>query len=155
MCPTPVASPLAHCLRTFVVCGCMCGEIVVYASACVFRNKMTFAMKLDYIEEDVHSVNLTRSSSEARHRSRCLELRLDAVDERNILSVLSRFLCSTTCCCITARTVGSDDFFRSVYRNIFYKSGQGICRHTCIIFEYPRWRQLKSYIYPCLHVGFV
>ena len=41
----------------------MCDEIVVYVSACVLRNKMMCAMKLDYSEEDVHSVNLTGSSS--------------------------------------------------------------------------------------------
>ena len=34
-------------------------EIVVYASACVLRNKMTCAMKLDYSEEEVRNVNLT------------------------------------------------------------------------------------------------
>ena len=37
---------------------------------------------------------------EARHRSRRLELGLDAVDDRNIFSALSRSACSTTCCCI-------------------------------------------------------
>ena len=41
----------------------MCDEIVEYASACVLRNKMTCAMKLDYSEEEVRSVNLTHSSS--------------------------------------------------------------------------------------------
>ena len=41
----------------------MCDEIVVYASACVLRNKMTCAMKLDYSEEEVRNVNLTHSSS--------------------------------------------------------------------------------------------
>ena len=41
----------------------MCDEIVVYASACVLRNKMTCAIKLDYSEEEVRSVNLTRSTS--------------------------------------------------------------------------------------------
>ena len=30
-----------------------------YASACVLRNKMTCAMKLDYSEEEVRNVNLT------------------------------------------------------------------------------------------------
>ena len=39
----------------------MCDEIVVYASACVLRNKLTCAMKLDYSEEEV--CNLTHSSS--------------------------------------------------------------------------------------------
>ena len=41
----------------------MCNEIVVYASACVLRSKMTCARKLDYSEEEVRSVNLTHSSS--------------------------------------------------------------------------------------------
>ena len=31
----------------------------MYASACVLRNKMTCAMKLDYSEEEVRNVNLT------------------------------------------------------------------------------------------------
>ena len=35
----------------------------MYASACVLRNKMTCAVKLKYREEEVRSVNLTRSSS--------------------------------------------------------------------------------------------
>ena len=35
----------------------------MYASACVLINKMTCAMKLDYSEEEVRSLNLTRSSS--------------------------------------------------------------------------------------------
>ena len=35
----------------------------MYASACVFRNKMTCVMKLDYSEEEEPSVNLTCSSS--------------------------------------------------------------------------------------------
>ena len=78
---------------------CMCDEIVVYASACVLRNKMTCAMKMDYSEEEVRSVNLTLSlvltqlCPEARHRSRRLELGLDAVDDRNIFSALSRSAC--------------------------------------------------------------
>ena len=38
-------------------------EIVVYASACMLRNKMTCAMKFDYSEEEVRSVNLHCSSS--------------------------------------------------------------------------------------------
>ena len=59
VCPTPAASPLAHRHRTLYVCGCKCDEIVVYASACVLRNKMTCAMKLDYSEEEVRNVNLT------------------------------------------------------------------------------------------------
>ena len=41
----------------------MCDEMVVYAIARVLRNTMTCAMKLDYSEEEVRSVNLTRSSS--------------------------------------------------------------------------------------------
>ena len=41
----------------------MCDEIVMYANACVLRNKMTCAMKLDYSEEEMRSVNLTSSSS--------------------------------------------------------------------------------------------
>ena len=41
----------------------MCNEIVVHESDCVLRNKMTCAMKLDYNEEEVRSVNLTHSSS--------------------------------------------------------------------------------------------
>ena len=35
----------------------------MYASACVLRNKMKCGMKSDYSEEEVRSVNLTRSSS--------------------------------------------------------------------------------------------
>ena len=35
---------------------------------------------------------------EARHRSRRLELGLDAVGDRNIFSGLLRSACSTTCC---------------------------------------------------------
>ena len=31
-----------------MVCGCMCDEIVVYASACVLINKMMCTMKLSY-----------------------------------------------------------------------------------------------------------
>ena len=65
---------------------------------------MTCAMKLDYSEEEVRNVNLTlvlaQLRPEARHRSRRLELGLDAVDDRNIFSALSRSACSTTCCCI-------------------------------------------------------
>ena len=38
-------------------------EFVVYAGACVLRNKTTSAMKLHYSKEEVRSVNLTRSSS--------------------------------------------------------------------------------------------
>ena len=41
----------------------MCDEILVYASACVLRNKMACAMKLDYNTEEVRSVNLTHSFS--------------------------------------------------------------------------------------------
>ena len=92
----------------------MCGEIVVYASACVLRNKMTCDMTLDYSEGEVRSVNLTRSSStncaQRQDRSRRLEMGLDAVDDRNIFSALTRSACSTTCCCIAFRTVESDDF---------------------------------------------
>ena len=36
--------------------------IVVHASSCVLRNKMTCAMKLDYSAEEVRSVNLTHLS---------------------------------------------------------------------------------------------
>ena len=39
----------------------MCDEIVVYASACVLRNKTACPMKLDYSEEELRS--LTHSSS--------------------------------------------------------------------------------------------
>ena len=63
LCPTPAASPLAHRRQTFVGMLDMYDEIVVDASACVLRNKMTFAMKLHYSEEEVHNANLTRSSS--------------------------------------------------------------------------------------------
>ena len=64
---------------------------------------MTCAMKLDYSEEEVRNVNLNslvlaQLRPEARHRSRRLELGLDAVDDRNIFSALSRSACSTTCC---------------------------------------------------------
>ena len=40
----------------------MCDVTVVCASACVLRNKMTCAMKLEYnvSEEEVHNVNLTQ-----------------------------------------------------------------------------------------------
>ena len=41
----------------------MCDEIVADAIARALRNTMTCAMKLDYSEEGVRSVNLTRSSS--------------------------------------------------------------------------------------------
>ena len=79
----------------------MCDEIVVYVSACVLRNKMTCAMKLDHSEEEVHVRNvLTQLCPEARNRSRRLELGFDLVDDRNIFSALSRSACSTTCCCI-------------------------------------------------------
>ena len=65
---------------------------------------MTCAMKLDYSEEGAqrqpHSLVLAQLRPEARHRSRRLELGLDAVDDRNIFSALSRSACSTTCCCI-------------------------------------------------------
>ena len=37
--------------------------LVSDVSACVLRNKMTCAIKLDYSEEEVHNVNLTLSSS--------------------------------------------------------------------------------------------
>ena len=83
----------------------MCNEIVVYASACVLRNKMTCAMKLDFSEEEVRSLVLTQLCPEARHRSKRLELGLDAVDDRIIFSAISRSSCSTTCCCIAFRTV--------------------------------------------------
>ena len=61
---------------------------------------MTGAMKLDHSEEEVRSVNLTHSSSPdcaQRQDTGRLELGLDAVDERNIFSALSRSACSTTC----------------------------------------------------------
>ena len=81
------------------------------------RNKMICAVNLDYSEEEVRSVNLTRSSSpncaQRQDRLRRLELGLEAVDDRNIFSALPRSVCSTTCCCIAFRTVESDDFFRS------------------------------------------
>ena len=41
----------------------MCDESAVYAIAYVLRNKMKCAMKLDYSEVEMHSVNLTRSSA--------------------------------------------------------------------------------------------
>ena len=41
----------------------MCDEHVVYASACVLRNKMMCGMKLAYSEKEMRSVSLTRSSS--------------------------------------------------------------------------------------------
>ena len=44
------------------------------------------------------SLVLTQLCPEARHRTRRLELGLDAVDDRKILSALSRSACSTTCC---------------------------------------------------------
>ena len=72
----------------------------MYANDCVLRNKMTYAMKLDYSEEEVRSVNLTQLCPEARHRSRRLKLGLDVVDDHNIFSALLRSACSTTCCCI-------------------------------------------------------
>ena len=50
---------------------------------------MTCAMKLDYSEEEVRNVNLTlvlaQLRPEARHRSRRLELGLDAVDYKHVL----------------------------------------------------------------------
>ena len=103
------------------------------ASACVLRNKMTCAMELDYSEEEVRSVIRIQLCPEARHRSRRLELGLDAVDDCNIFSALSRSACSTTCCCIAFRNVESGDFFRSVYRNSLCISGLG--RHTGFILE--------------------
>ena len=50
-------SPIATGLCRYVGASVM--KIVVYASACVLRNKMTCAMKLDYSEEEVRNVNLT------------------------------------------------------------------------------------------------
>ena len=52
-CPTPTASQLDHCHKTFVGMWCMCDEIAVYTSA----------MKLGYSEEEVRNINLTRTSS--------------------------------------------------------------------------------------------
>ena len=40
-----------------------CDGIVVHACACVLRNKMTGAKKLEYSEETARNVNLTLSSS--------------------------------------------------------------------------------------------
>ena len=40
----------------------MSDDLVVHASACVFRNKIACAIKLDYSEEEVHIVNFTLSS---------------------------------------------------------------------------------------------
>ena len=45
----------------------MCDEIVVYSSACVLRNKITCGMTLDYSEEEVRNVNITRSRPHPRH----------------------------------------------------------------------------------------
>ena len=78
------------------------------------------------------------------------ELGLDAVDDRNIFSALSRSACSTTCFCIAFRTVQSYDFFRSVYRNCLCISGLGIFRHTVICWNNLCWLQLKSSIYLAL-----
>ena len=104
-------------------CGCMC-DIVMYASACMLRNKMTCAMKLDYSEEEVqrqpHSLVLTQLCPEARHMSRRLELGLDAVDDRNIFSALSRSACFTTCCFIAFRTVESDNFFAPSTKTVLH-----------------------------------
>ena len=77
-------------------------------------------------EEGTRSINLTQLCLEARHRSRRLELSLDAVGDRIIFSALSRSACSTTCCCIAFRTIESDDFFPSVFRNSLCISGLGI-----------------------------
>ena len=41
----------------------MYDEIIVYASVCVLKNKMTCATKLDYSDEEVRNLNLTHSSS--------------------------------------------------------------------------------------------
>ena len=68
----------------------------------VLENKMTCAMKLDYSDEEPHSLVLTQRQD----RSRRLELGLDAVYAS---------ACSTTFYCIVFRTVESDDFFRSVW----------------------------------------
>ena len=63
----------------------------------VLRNKITCAMKLDYSEEEVRNVNLTRtSSSNCTQRRQDTELGLDAVDDRNVFGALLRSACSTT-----------------------------------------------------------
>ena len=36
----------------------MCDDLVVYASACVLRSKITCAEKIDYSEEEVHRFNV-------------------------------------------------------------------------------------------------
>ena len=92
----------------------MCDELVMYATACMLRNKITCAMVLNYSQEELRNVNRTRSSSPncTRHMSRRLELDLDAVDDRNILSVLLYALHAPQ----AFQTVESDgDFFRSIY----------------------------------------
>ena len=49
---------LRHSTSAIVMCRCMCDDLVVYASACVLRSKITCADKLDYSEEEVHSILL-------------------------------------------------------------------------------------------------
>ena len=49
MCLSAIMKLTHHCYESFSL-------------ACVFRNKMTCAMKSDYSEEEVRSVNLTHSS---------------------------------------------------------------------------------------------
>ena len=80
----------------------MLNGVGAHANACVLRNKMTCAMNMDYSEEEVRSVNLTRSYSSncAQRQDTGLEFGLDVVDDRNIFSALSRSACFTTCCCI-------------------------------------------------------
>ena len=63
-----------------------------------------------YREEEVRSVNLTRSSSPncAQRQDTCQDV--GSWNDRNICSALSLSACSTTCCCVAFRTVESDDF---------------------------------------------
>ena len=65
VCPTPAASPLAHRHRPFIVDSRVMQVLVL-------RHKITCAMKLDYSEEGVRNVNLTRTSS-----SNCTQRRQD------------------------------------------------------------------------------
>ena len=75
------------------------------ASACVLSLKWDDARYEigKYSEKEVRNVNahslvLTQLRPEARHMSGHLELGLDAVGDRNILSAVSRSACSVTLC---------------------------------------------------------
>ena len=52
--------------------------------------EMTCAMKGKSAQRQPHSLVVTQLYQEAGHRSRRLELGLDAVDDRNIFSALQR-----------------------------------------------------------------